>query len=85
MYKSWYYILNVNLDNQIPILAVDCSWGKWLDEKPCNVSCGQKHAFGIKKMKRTHKWESHNGGKECTGDSRKTEECTDDCSGKYYF
>ena len=63
------------------LVTVDCEWGRWKGSK-CSVTCGTGKKELVRRIRRVAK----NGGKVCSGQRRKYEDCTmAPCPGKTIF
>ena len=52
-------------------MPVDCQWSSWSAWSPCSKTCGN----GQKAKTRTVLRTASNGGKDCVGDNRITQQC----------
>ena len=64
------------------IVTVNCQWSDWSFWSSCSKTCGD----GIKERSRHVQTLAKNGGSQCQGLDKQTENCNDrDCLGKFFI
>ena len=59
-------------------LPIDCKWSEYGDWAQCSATCGK----GMRERTRTVVQEASNGGAECSGSDKESEDCTGTPCGK---